>query len=705
MDFRTETNRAIELMQAGNMQASGALFSTLYDSLRLDDYQRRLSSKQFDKVFFGLKPDEVLIFLLNKTAWHLNACENTEALDVIQWYKRIEKDFSIPGELDFLIDKDEIEAYCRMGECKKAHALCDLALMRNISHSQKVELLIIKGSIESDESHWVFGINSLSFALAEAEADGNPSLIALCYLEMAKMIGTHYQALSLSFLWKARVHYEKAQESENVALCKMRMAIAYFLVWHKGQQKEERFIEEARRLVNVDVKREDFRHLGAQYSFDRLRGLINNDLVLIKRSADFFESIQAYGEFYRSMEFYIKVCLTIGDREEAKKGAKRYEKTAKALKDQFRLNNIRNIDFDHAVACWCPEPEQKELPNLLDVLEMIAYDEEWFHLEKNVMRSLFPTHYQEGKFETVVMPDGKVRLYPCALYPYRYYRGQSDKLEGKKCQPSLFRGLKVEEEFHEKLCLKELELLLKAYPLTKIFDGKLCYHTPEGDKPLLLNVDVKALGQHYGIKTDVLDLTADKWVAAFFATTEYKNKEYLPYKKEGEGVMYIYTHVPAFNETEERLSAVGLQPFSRPGCQAGLVYKMQKEEDFNDKAQRIVFKHDPAISDLIYNYCNRSKKLFPDEILEDKVTAIRESHTYSQQALTNTVNEYYQNVENETIMGYLNTLHLTVCDAQPVSFTEDELQDFFDCWEKEKDHFFDPVCVRLCYTPPKNVEK
>jgi len=704
-EFGTQTNRAIELMQAGNMQESGALFSMLYDSLHLDDYQRRIALEQSNEVFFGLSPEIVLVFLLNKATWHLNACETPEVLETIQWYKRIEKDFSTHVELDYFVDKDEIEAYRRLGNRTKALALCDSALMKNISHAQKVELLTIKGSIESDESHWVFGINSLSFALAEAEADGNPSLIANCYFEMAKMIGTHYPALSLSFLWKARVHYEKARDSENVAFCKMWMAIAYFMVWHKGRQKEERFIEEARRLVNEDVIREDFRLLSAQYSFDRLQGLINNDIALIKKSAVFFESIKAYGDFYLAMEFYIKVCLTIGDREEAKKGAKRYEKTAEALKDQFRLKYIRSVDFDHAIACWCPEPEQKDLPNLLDVLEQIAYDEEWFHLEKTVTRSLFPTHYQEGMFETVTMSDGKSRLYPCALYPYRYYRGQSNKFEGKKCQPSLFRGLKDEEVFHELLCLKELELLLKDYPLTKIFNGMLCYHTPEGDKPLFLNVDVKALGQHYGIKTDVLDLTTDKWVAAFFATTEYKNKAYLPYKKEGEGVMYIYTYMPAFNGAEERLSAVGLQPFSRPGCQAGLVYKMLKDEDFNEKAKRIVFKHDPAISDLIYNYCNRSKKLFPDEILEDKVTAIRESHTYSQQALTNTVYEFYQNVAKETIMGYLNTLHLTVCNAQPVSFTEDELKDFSERWEKEKDHFFDPVCVRLCYTPPENAEK
>ena len=172
---------------------------------------------------------------------------------------------------------------------------------------------------------------------------------------------------------------------------------------------------------------------------------------------------------------------------------------------------------------------------------------------------------------------------------------------------------------------------------------------------------------------------------AFFATTEYRNKKYLPYKKEGEGMIYIYTHVPAFKETEERLSAVGLQPFSRPGCQAGMVYKMLIDEVFNDKAKQIVFKHDPAISDLIYNYCNCSKKLFSDEILENKVTAIRESHAYSGQALTNTMNEYYSNVCMKTKQGYLNTLGITIQKTPSVTFTDKELCDFEKFWGKERE--------------------
>lgn len=641
--------------------------------------------------------------LYNKIVWLLNTCETEAALKTIQEYRKIGYGLANYSGMDYGVDRNEIEAYRRLGDNKKALMLCDELLKKRLTSQQKVETLITKGAIESSDSHWTFTINTLSFALAEAEADGTPRLIAKCYLEMAAMIGTHYPALSLSFLWKARVHYEKAKEAEAVSFCKSRMAMSYFLLWHKSQQKESRFIDEARRLVNDDIMREDFRHPGAQYSFDRLKGLINNDLQLIESSIVCFERIKAYGDFYRSVEFYIKTALTIGDHEAAKRGAKWYEQTAASLHDQIRLNHIRSIDFDKAVACWIPEQGLKDIPNLLDVLEMISLDEEWFHLENDVFRGVFPTHYQEGMFETVTMSDGRTRLYPCTLYPYKYFRGQSDKLEGKKCKPSLFRDLTKAEMFHERLCLKELEILLWSYPLTRVFDEEMGYNTPDGVNPIFLNVDTKALGQHYGIKTDVLDLTADKWVAAFFASTEYKDGEYVVWKKGGEGVIYIYRDRPAMIEAMNRLSAVGLQPFSRPGCQAGLVYRMLPDEDFNNKAQRIVFKHDPKIAEFVYNYCNRSKKLFPDEILEEKVKAIKASKTCSQLALSNVVKEYYQESIEAEILGWLKELDLSVEEESPVKFTDEELKACEERWVKDKEHFFDNVHVRIAYTGPIDI--
>lgn len=699
-NFQEEINRATTLMQRGDIAGAGEIYIALYGKLRMQGYKHRLSKRFFNRVFDGLMPDEVMLLLFNMVVWQLNDCRMKDALETIKQYRMIEQDFSIHCAFDFDIDKDEIEAYRRLGNNKRALTLCDKLLKKGINHTQTVVVLILKGTIECDESHQIFGINSLSLALAEAEADGSPILIARCYTELAAMVGTHYPALGLSFLWKARIHYEKSKELENVAFCKNRMVMAYFLLWHRSGQKENGFIEEARRLVNNDLKREDFRHLAAQYSFDRLKGLVNNNLDLVGGAMDFFEGIKAYVEFFRSAEFYIKIALTVGDKDAAERGKQKYMELARAIGDEKRLEYVSNVDVENAIASWVPPRNQKELPNLLEVMEMIAYDEEWFHLEKGTLRMMFPTHYQEGMFETVQMPNGTTHLYPCALYPFRYYRGQSDRLEGKKCQPSLYRGLTDEEMFHERLCLKELELLLEDYPLTKIYKEGLSYNTPEGPKPMFLNVDTTAIGQHYGIKTDVLDLTSDKWVAAFFATTKYENGEYSPYKEDGIGVIYRYTDQLNPNGTFNRLSAVGLQPFSRPGRQFGLVYKMFKDEDFNDCAQRIFFKHDPAISEFIFNYCNRSKKLFPNEILENKVKDIKASKVYSRQALKNTIKEYYRDYEEEKIQKYLENMGVTIQNNQLIVFSEAELNAFNEQWEKTKDHFFDSVYVRLTYTGP-----
>lgn len=689
--FRLEFANANNAMCARNLVEAKNIYSKLYEFISINTYRQRLNKKYFNKVFFGLTSNDVLVMLYNKMLCHLNSCELEQVLKTIHIYRQIEKDFDINNLLDEKIDFYEIVSYYHIGEYQKALDLCDKMLKKDLDSSVKVEVLILKGSIETDESRQIFSINTLSLALAEAEAVGAPTHIAKCYIEMAKMIGIHYPSLSLSFLWKALIFYEKGQDKEHVSITKSRMALAYFNLWHR--KKDNRFIEEARRLVNKDIRREDFVLSGAKYDFDRIKGLITKDVNLLESSIDEFESIHAYSEVLRSAELYIKTCLEIGDREAAKRGAKRYEQAAVAIDDEIRLNNIRSIDLDVVKPSWIPEQEQKPLPDLLDVLEHLAYEEEWFHLEKNAIRALFPTHYQDGKFTAVMYPDGKAHLYPCALYPNRYFRGQSDKLEGKACKPSLFRNLPEEEIFRERLCLKEFENLLQNYPLTKVFNDMLYYNTPEGPKHISLKVDYTALAQHYGIKTDLLDLTADKWVAAFFASTTYKNGEYVPFESEGEGAFYIYQHMPVFDVASDRLSAVGLQPLSRPGCQAGLVYKMLKNEDFNKKAQRIVFKHDPDISKLIFNYCNRSKKLFPNEILENKANEIRESKVYSQVALTNTISAYYKDTDESVIQGYIDQLGITFQDDPSVSFSPQEIAAVTEKYDQEKDHYFDSIII------------
>ncbi|MBQ8501361.1 MAG: FRG domain-containing protein [Bacteroides sp.] len=630
----------------------------------------------------------------------MNGGKSEEALRCIEVYKKAVQHIGMSFDkvLDFEMIMLEVEANCRLGRNAEALQLCDTLLAKELTHAERARVLLVKGSIESDDNQQVFCVNAISEALGEAEADGSPKFIGRCYLELAKMLGTHYPALSLSLLWKARIIYEKDKDVEMVAFCKERMAMSYFLLWHRTD--DERYKNEALRLVNEDLKREVFRHSGAKAAFDRLRGVINNDLVSIKSALDFFEEIHAWGEAMRTAEFYIKTALTIDDREKAKEGAKWYEEYAEELHDESRLAYIRSLDLDNVVASWIPQIEPKPLPDLLDVLDWLALDEEWFHLEKTDFRLLFPTHYQEGKFEAIMMPDGRARLYPLGLVPYRYYRGQSDKLEGKTCVPSLYRGLTDAQMFYERLCLMELEILLSDYPLTAMYLDGLEYNAPDGKHPLPLMVDVEALGQHYGINTDLLDVTADKWVAAFFASTKCDNGKYLPFTEEGEGVMYVYNHLPYISYAEERLSAVGQQPFSRPGAQAGLVYKMLPGEDFNSKAQRIVFKHNPKISEFVFNYCNRSKRLFPQEILENKVSDIRKSNTHSRQALEMVKERYYKDVPEEVIQEYLKEKALMIQETCLVLFSDEEKRECLERWKTEKGNILDTIQVRLTYTEP-----
>ena len=270
--FRKRMDDATRLMRGGDIDESGRLLTILYKSLHLETYKQRLALRRFDRVFFGLDPEDVFTLLYDVIRWQLNTCKTHEAISTIRYYHRIEKDFSISGPLDYWIGKIEIDAYRRLGENAKALCVCEKLLEGSLS-------CVSSNTSSESRPNAVWSTRTACAAWAASTMTDK----RIGEVEMAKMLGSHYPALNLSFLWKARVFYEKIQDDENVAFCKSRMAMEYFLLWHKGNKKDnKRFIEEARRLVNEDIKRECFRHPAAQYSFDRQKGLINNDIGLIE---------------------------------------------------------------------------------------------------------------------------------------------------------------------------------------------------------------------------------------------------------------------------------------------------------------------------------------------------------------------------------------------------------------------------------------
>ena len=228
-------------------------------------------------------------------------------------------------------------------------------------------------------------------------------------------------------------------------------------------------------------------------------------------------------------------------------------------------------------------------------------------------------------------------------------------------------------------------MLVSDYPLTQIFSSGIPVNYPDGScVTVALNVDILALAQHYGIKTELMDVTSDKFVAAFFAATVCdRDDSYIPITEpqQGPGVFYHYVYIPDISG-HEKLRAVGLQPFSRPGEQAGFVVKMSPGENFNKLvSEKIFFRHDPEVARFIFNYTNRSAKLFPSSILEEKAGQIKSSGKFSRAAFDAACDEFYPDTDKSVCLQYMMDCHAEITDSPIVKFTEKEKEDCLAEWK------------------------
>ena len=353
-----------------------------------------------------------------------------------------------------------------------------------------------------------------------------------------------------------------------------------------------------------------------------------------------------------------------------------------------------------------------KLPTLLDILDRYAIGEEWWALEDNdLVKYVMPHHDQDGMFDAIMMPNGYCKLFPCGLVWNCYYRGQSSYYPNSK--PSLWRkgtrhhkGMTSANQFVERLKLCEFAHLIEDYPLTHIFRNGIYYKRHDGrTEQVPMWVDAEALAQHYGIKTDLTDLTVDLWVAAFFAATEYhwETDSYTPIKdteKYEYGVFYHYydTSMPDLEGKRiSNLQAVGLQPFGRPGKQAGYVLRMRPEENMNRMAgfEKIKFRHVADINELIFNYSNQSLNYFPEEIFKSKLLKIRsEEHLFSRNALKIARKLYFKDLSDDVINGFLRDKDIELSDTDLYSFSTHEKNQALKYWRIHEREYLDKIIIR-----------
>lgn len=351
--------------------------------------------------------------------------------------------------------------------------------------------------------------------------------------------------------------------------------------------------------------------------------------------------------------------------------------------------------------------EIARLPTLLDVIDHYFAGEHNMELrtEHSMFKGTFPTHLQKGFFEPMQFDDGTCILLPLSPIMHSYYRGESSYHE--ECSPSLYRkGMGDAEIFVERVKRCELELLMRDYPITRIVENGILAQDPSGDwHQLFFRIGYDGMAQHYGIKTEYLDLTIDQWTAAFFAATTYDfaTDTYLPITdidKHPYGAFYLYNEIPMLplSEKHQRVNVVGLQPLARPGRQYGYVCKMEKGENFNDIAQKTLFRHDARINEMIYNYTNRSNRLFPKELLNDKIRKrIVEGKDFSKWAFEEAGKRYFSDRGEEELKEYLAEKYVEIREDNIQWFTEAEKADVVDYWKAHEQEFLSKIQARWTY--------
>ena len=203
-----------------------------------------------------------------------------------------------------------------------------------------------------------------------------------------------------------------------------------------------------------------------------------------------------------------------------------------------------------------------------------ARDFMYEHTPANYM--LLSKHF--GTFQAVESGRGEEKyLIPEVGTVHFLYRGQN--IEKSPCIPTIYRGEPDDAQvFTDRMRLTVFKRLLASHPVVEHFFKR--HH---------FVVNEEGLAQHYGLRTEILDLTSNLDVAIFFAICKYnpKTDAYDYFREDGKAVLYVFDPVldnePSPSLRFDRymngnIKPIGLQAFPRPGAQSGYGLRISKGE-------------------------------------------------------------------------------------------------------------------------------
>ncbi|MCL4482142.1 MAG: FRG domain-containing protein [Bacteroidetes bacterium] len=276
------------------------------------------------------------------------------------------------------------------------------------------------------------------------------------------------------------------------------------------------------------------------------------------------------------------------------------------------------------------------------------------------------------KKEKILIPDSR-------QYPF-LYRGQ--QTEFIPCLPTIYRGNPSDLQiFIERLRQIEFKKLLDQHPVVKGFFKRHNFR-----------IDSIGLAQHYGLKTDILDLTNDLEIALFFALCPYckENDYYKPISKGGSQTAILYVVIPSIIDFktqtyfEDKISVIGLQPFARPGIQKGFCIHLKKEECFN--AYKFTFNYTKSDSEYFYEKFEQGKKLWVKDILAEKAKIIASQTAFSMSTFKQTYEDYsIKGVSKNKLKKLLLESGISISThTDVVRFSDCELREIVNKWNNEQ---------------------
>lgn len=307
--------------------------------------------------------------------------------------------------------------------------------------------------------------------------------------------------------------------------------------------------------------------------------------------------------------------------------------------------------------------------------------------KRDIMYELTPANKKilsrrDGTFEAVLTGRGEEKcLIPEVGVLHFLYRGQNE--ETVPCIPTIYRGNPNDAQvFLQRMRLVQFHRLLKSHPVVTQFFEK--HH---------FLVNEEGLAQHYGLKTEVLDLTSNLDVAMFFATCKYNkgNDTYDYYHEEGEheGILYVFDPIrdnepsPSIyieNYMHGNISPIGLQAFPRPGAQYG--YGLHIKKGGSTKSWMYRFTFTTEDSKHYYERFRKGEALWIKDRLIYKTKQIAEQTLFSYKVFDEAFARFRPKGYSKTgLKAALADEHISLVKKRDdVVFDEVERQEIVEEW-------------------------